>query len=165
MRSSPRLIRKAAIAVLAGCAVGAAAAAVSVSLWSRSADRSPAAAKAVGISTPQRSSVAAAAVQTASEPREASAPAAGAGPESVAVATGGAAPRDEPQLQRARELARRADVKALMALRDGLSQQAEANGAAPPASKQLLDRLERYLTEARALRLKLDGDALRGATR
>lgn len=64
---------------------------------------------------------------------------------------------DEHVLQRARALARRPDVNALLALRDGVNRRAEERGEkGSAATKRLLDELDRYLTEARQLRLKLD---------
>jgi hypothetical protein len=64
---------------------------------------------------------------------------------------------DEHVLQRARALAQRPDVNALLALRDGVSRRAEERGEKESAAtKRLLDGLDRFLAEARQLRLKLD---------
>ena len=60
-------------------------------------------------------------------------------------------------MERARMLAQRADVKTLVALRErviaGAAERGEQDSA---ATKQQLDELDRYLAEARALRLKID---------
>jgi len=60
-------------------------------------------------------------------------------------------------LEQARALAQRPDVKALVALREhvalGAAERGEKDSA---ATKQQLDELDRYLAEARALRLKID---------
>lgn len=63
---------------------------------------------------------------------------------------------------RARALAARPDVKALVALRETVARHAENEGETE-ASKQLLDDLDRYLEGARALRLKLDAEEFRNA--
>jgi len=60
-------------------------------------------------------------------------------------------------LERARALALRPDVKALIALRENAVVRAAARGEQDsPAAKAQLDALDRYLNEARALRLKID---------
>ena len=65
-------------------------------------------------------------------------------------------------LERAGELARRPDVTALLALRDGVARRAQQRGEQDSAAtKAQLDALYRYLDEARLLRLKIDGEALR----
>jgi hypothetical protein len=92
------------------------------------------------------------------------------GEETKAVPQREPAPRDglaaapEPDLARARSLADRADVKGLMALRDAVVRRAQASGEQQsPAVKQQLDQLDRYLADARALRLRLDAQELRKA--
>ena len=68
-------------------------------------------------------------------------------------------------MQRARALAQRADVNALIAIRESVVRKAEESGARDsPAVKRQLDELDRYLTEARTLRLKLDAEEFRKAT-
>jgi type IV secretory pathway VirB10-like protein len=63
---------------------------------------------------------------------------------------------------RARTLAARPDVKALVALRESVVRRAEERGETEAeASKQLLDDLDRYLKGARELRLKLDAEEFR----
>jgi glucose/arabinose dehydrogenase len=60
-------------------------------------------------------------------------------------------------LERARALAQRPDVKALIALREIMVLRATARGEQDsPAAKAQLDALDRYLDEARMLRLKID---------
>ena len=65
-------------------------------------------------------------------------------------------------LERARALAQRADVKALVELRDAVvlraAERGEENSA---ATKQQLDELDRDLAQARALRLKIDAMTFR----
>jgi hypothetical protein len=65
-------------------------------------------------------------------------------------------------LERARALALRADVRALVALRESVVRSAGEHGGVESAEgKEQLDRLDGYLEEARALRLKLDAEELR----
>ena len=67
-------------------------------------------------------------------------------------------------LQRARALARRPDVTALMALRDDVVRRATERGIADSLSvKSELDELDQRLNEARTLQLKLDADEFRKA--
>jgi hypothetical protein len=67
-------------------------------------------------------------------------------------------------LQRARTLAQRPDVTALMALRDDVVLRAKERGIAGSSSvKGELDELDRRLTEARTLQLKLDAEEFRKA--
>jgi hypothetical protein len=63
---------------------------------------------------------------------------------------------------RARELAQRADVAGLVALRQAVLAGAENAGQQDsPAIQRLLDEIDRFLSEARALRLKLDAEEFR----
>jgi hypothetical protein len=65
-------------------------------------------------------------------------------------------------LRRARELARRADVNALVALSAEVARRDDQLGRQRPAFiKQLLAEVEHYISEARVSRLKLDGLELR----
>jgi len=158
MHSKSRLIRNAAIAAFVGCAGGAIA-----GLWSV---RQPA--PNVALAPKPAATVVAAAPDAhpddgaQGQPDE---PRRDRLPQSVAVATKGVAgPRDDRQdvLQRARSLAQRPDVNALVALRAGVSRLADERGdQESPATRRLLEELDRYLAEARQLRLKLDGDELR----
>jgi hypothetical protein len=65
-------------------------------------------------------------------------------------------------VQRARVLAQRPDVKGLVALREEVLRRAEVSGGnESPEAKRQLDEIDRYLTEARVLRLKLDAAEFR----
>ena len=65
-------------------------------------------------------------------------------------------------LQLARELVKRSDVTGLIALREEVAARAEQSGERDAAAtKQRLDEIERYLAEARAVRLKLDAAEFR----
>ena len=65
-------------------------------------------------------------------------------------------------MERARALARRPDVTALMALRDEVVRRAMERGVASSSSvKTELNELDRRLNEARTLRLKLDAEEFR----
>jgi hypothetical protein len=67
-------------------------------------------------------------------------------------------------LQRARTLAQRPDVTALMALRDDVVRRATVRGiAGSSAVKGQLDELDLRLNEARTLQLKLDAEEFRKA--
>ena len=74
-------------------------------------------------------------------------------------------PDGDPEvLQRARMLAQRPDVTALMELRDDVVRRAAEPGAASSSSvKRDLDEIDVRLNEARLLRLKLDAEELRKA--
>ena len=82
-------------------------------------------------------------------------------------ATNAAAPSaddDAHVLERARTLARRPDVTALMALREDVVLRARERGIAGSSSvKGELDELDLRLTEARTLQLKLDAEEFRKA--
>lgn len=68
-------------------------------------------------------------------------------------------------LRRARELAQRPDVTALVALREAVLRRAEETGLKDaPSTTRGIEAIDRYLFEARALRLKLDATALRKGT-
>lgn len=72
---------------------------------------------------------------------------------------------DDLLLERARALAQRPDVKALIALRETTVLRATARGEQDsPAAKAQLDALDRYLDEARMLRLKIDAVELQKST-
>jgi len=72
---------------------------------------------------------------------------------------------DEAHLsERARALARRPDVTALLALRDEVVRRAAERGTAnSPPVKSVLDELDQRLNEARTLQLKLDAEEFRKA--
>ena len=66
---------------------------------------------------------------------------------------------------RARELAQHADVSSLLALRDEIIRRSKQSGQPDsPATQRELEEVDRYVTEARILRLKIDGQALQKST-
>jgi hypothetical protein len=68
-------------------------------------------------------------------------------------------------VRRARVLALRPDVTGLVALREEVLRRAEEAGEQEsPATKQQVDEIDRYLTEAQAFRLKLDAAEFRKGT-
>ena len=170
------LIRNAAIAALIGSTVGAA-----IGLWSL---RAPTATTTTTTTT----TAAPAPVITAAAPVVTAATAAADSPKvSVTARTNTAAPSlpppvqatvqsettappadttrdDEDVLQRAGRLARRPDVAALLALRDDVMRRAAERGLTDSQPvKTELDELDRRLSEARMLQLKLDAEELRKA--
>jgi len=176
------LIRNAAIAALIGSTVGAA-----TGLWSL---RAPTATTTTTTTTAAPAPVitAAAPVVTAAAPVVTAATAAADSPKvSVTARTNTAAPSlpppvqatvqsettapaadttrdDEDVLQRAGRLARRPDVAALLALREDVARRAAERGLADSQPvKTELDELDRRLSEARMLQLKLDAEELRKA--
>jgi hypothetical protein len=65
-------------------------------------------------------------------------------------------------LQQARALAQRADVRALVALRETAAQRAEERGeSTSPTSNPTIAEIDRCLADARLLRLKLDAEEFR----
>jgi hypothetical protein len=70
---------------------------------------------------------------------------------------------DNDVLGRARVLAQKPDVRGLLRLREEVIRQGERSGRQPDTLKPLLDEVERYTNEARALRLQQDARAFRGA--
>jgi len=72
---------------------------------------------------------------------------------------------DGDAVRRARELALRPDVTALVALREAVLRRAEQTGRKDdPAIARELQEIDRCLLEARALRLRLDAAAIRKGT-
>jgi hypothetical protein len=68
-------------------------------------------------------------------------------------------------VRRARELAQRPDVTALVALREAVLRRAEEAGQKnDPAIVREIEAIDRFLFEARALRLRLDAAAIRKGT-
>ena len=68
----------------------------------------------------------------------------------------------DSDLNRARELAQRADVKALLAVRERVVRRVQDAGEQDaPAARQQLEQIDRYLADARALRLRLDAQDFR----
>ncbi len=75
------------------------------------------------------------------------------------------APDAAGYLQRAHALAARADVKALIAIREAVVQRAQDAGELQlPRVKRDLEQLDRYLEDARARRLVLDAQEFRKAS-
>jgi hypothetical protein len=68
-------------------------------------------------------------------------------------------------VRRARELAQRPDVTALVALRDAVLRRVEESARKDdPSTTREIEAIDRYLAEARALRLRLDAAAFRKGT-
>lgn len=131
---------RAVIAALVGIVAG-----VTAGVWSL---RQPAASASVSASPV--AAPAAATLMTATQARTIAAPP--------------SADDDAQVLQRARTLARRPDVTALMALRDDVVRRATERGIAGASStKGELDEIDLRLNEARMLQLKLDAEELRKA--
>jgi hypothetical protein len=174
MRSRSHFIRNAGLAALVGGTIGAGA-----GLWSvrdRTTTSVSLAPKSPGGDV--AASLAPAAAEAASTApghpdvtsRDRPAPAVAAATNGVARPTAPAAAvpadsaRDDRQnvVQLARALAERPDVKALVALRDRISRRPDERGdQESAATEDLLREIDRYLAEARRLRLKLDADDLR----
>jgi len=167
MPNRSRLVRNAVIAAIAGCCCGALAGVWSV--YRLPALRTPAvplpttAAVVASSSTPPRVKAAEAVsvrrevqpAPTAAVPLSAPLPRADTAP--IAASNTAAAADAHDVLERARTLAQRPDVKALVALRESAVLRAAERGEKDSAAtKQQLDELDRYLAEARALRLKID---------
>jgi hypothetical protein len=92
-------------------------------------------------------------------------PAVAAEPGSATAGQSPTATNPEAELSRARLLAQRADVNGLIAIRERAARRAQKAGAQESAAaKQHLEQLDRYLTEARTLRLTLDAQEFRKAS-
>jgi hypothetical protein len=145
MNSRSRLKRNVAIAVIGGGIVGGAA-----GFASQPHRASPAqSAQAVAIVEP---------VPVSAQPESASPPPA-AEPQPLAGDAGRSA------AVRARDMAQRGDVASLLALRDEIIRRSTQSGqTASPATQRELEEVDRYVTEARLLRLKIDGEALQKST-
>jgi hypothetical protein len=165
MRAKPFLIRNAAIAALVGITAGGA-----VGLWTVR-DPTPAIAidekPAVVATSPAAASEA---TSGAAKPdmtaRDGVVPSIGVGARAdarpAAIRPGFTPVESQTLVARARALAERPDVTALVALRESISRRADAAGEQEsPATQRLLAEVDRYLTEARQRRLRLDGEALR----
>jgi hypothetical protein len=171
MRRRSRLIRNGAIAALIGSTVGAAAGFWSVRDRTGSVAVTPTSAPGNIATSPASPPSDAASGQSGRDQT------AGDGSNSTPVATKGVVQSTAPAtqarsgptqsdsqklVQRARTLAQVPDVYALVALRESISRQATERGEQEsPATEALIQEIERYLAEARELRLKLDGEALR----
>ena len=169
IRRRSRLIRNATIAALIGSTLGAVAGLWSVRDWT----------SGVAVSTMSTGGIAAASSASTNAARGQSGRdlTAGDGSNATPVATKGVVPstlpvtnagsglpqNDSQQLvQRARTLAQVPDVYALVALQESIIRGANERGEQEsPATQELIREIERYLAEARELRLKLDGEAFR----
>jgi hypothetical protein len=158
--SRTRVIRNAVIAAIVGATCGAAAGLWSIRSWPPQVTAS--------VPTPrERTAVASVPAKPATLSQDAKA---------LIPPIPQATPPQPPQppskggdgrniLQRARALAQRPDVRALLDLRAGMVLRAAERGETEsPATRGQLDELDRYLTEARTLQLKLDRQALRAST-
>ena len=174
MQNKPVLLRNAVIAAIVGSTCGALAGVWSVyrlpAIRTQAAPVPATTAVVVATSTtPPRAQthepvsvrretppVATATTPASAAPRALKAPVAATPPSAAAAAD----PADV--LERARALAQRADVKALVALRENVVLRAAERGEKDSAATtQQLDALDRYLAEARALRLKIDAQEFR----
>jgi hypothetical protein len=171
MTSNASLKRNVAIAVVGGSLVGAAAGLAS---HPRREVAAPEAQSAVVIVEP----VAAPAQDAQS--RTAPAQSASAKPAPAHVAPPQSAPALRPPVTeprppasdasgsavaRARDLAQRGDVASLLALREEILQRSQKSGQSEsPAAQREIEEVDRYITEARMRRLKIDGEALQKST-
>ena len=172
MRSRSHLIRNVTIAALVGSTAGAAA-----GLWSVRDRTTSVAASPMATGGDVAASSASPPADAASGQLRRDLTARDGLSNSIAVATNGVVPSTAPAavvrsgsaqndsqkvVQRARALAEVPDVYALVALRESISRRADERGEQEsPATQELIREIERYLAEARRLRLKLDGEALR----
>ena len=145
------MLRNAVIAAMVGATCGAAAA-----YWSRPIDLPDQRPVAVAVTPPVAVSV-----RPVGHP---AAPPALLAPSPQRPTAGVSPGTDDPReaVQRARLLAQRPDVTGLVALRERMIRRAEEAGETEsPAIKAQLDEIDRYLAEARVLRLKLDAAEFR----
>ena len=138
-----RVVKKALMAALIGSSCGAAA-----GYWTppgRAAIKAPAAVDGPG-------------ARAGGVPADVSLPARTSRPGVIDVELGDA-------VRRAKELAQRPDVSALVSLREAMLSRAEVAGRKnDPATMREIEAIDRYLFEARALRLRLDAAAIRKGT-
>jgi hypothetical protein len=157
VESRAGLLPKAIIAAVVGSVAGGTA-----GVWSLSRPAASVNAVAPAVSAASPVATLSATTPSASLPKEV-APT----PQPTRVRTTVAAPSADDEgnvLERARALARRPDVTALMALRADVALRAKERGIAGSSSvKSQLDELDRRLTEARTLQLKLDAEEFRKA--
>jgi hypothetical protein len=171
IRGRSRLIRNATIAALIGSTLGAAA-----GFWSVRDRASAVAVPPMSTGGNVAVSPATLPTETAGGPSARDLPARD-GSNSTPVATRGVVPSTGPVtngrsgppqndhqklVQRARTLAEVPDVYGLVALRESIIRGATERGEQEsPATQELIREVDRYLSAARELRLKLDGEALR----
>lgn len=167
MRNRARLVTNAAIAAVIGSTIGAVA-----GVWSayRVTPVDRPAAQVATTTTVAASSSASPVVKTMEPTSRGREPQPAPGTRVAAPAPSGSAHTSPSSAQRvpgstgaddvverARALAQRPDVKALIALRESVVLRATTRGEQDsPAAKAQLDALDRYLDEARMLRLKID---------
>src|SRR5580765_6210526 len=158
VQSSAGLLPRAVIAAVVGCVAGGTAGMWSLPRPSASLNAAaPAASTASPVATPPATT---ASVSLGTQVAQAPPPPT----RFSANAPSPSASGDGDVLERARALARRPDVTALMALRDDVALRARERGIAGSASvKGELDELDRRLNEARTLQLKLDAEEFRKA--
>jgi hypothetical protein len=165
IESSAGLLPKAVVAALVGSVAGG-----SAGVWSLRRPASVNTAAPVSAVSPVATP---SATQPATDARASAPPSpslsmrVATAPQPTRAATNATAPSADDEshvLQRARTLARRPDVTALMALRDDVVRRATERGIAGSSSvKGELDELELRLDEARTLQLKLDAEEFRKA--
>jgi hypothetical protein len=157
MHNQPQVLRNAVAAVIAGSLAGAAAGLWSVHSWPptiTASAQTPIVEAVVASPAPPAVPAPLPTASTTPSKSPSSLPAAGL--------TSQGAPAAANPLQRARELARRPDVRGLLAVREEIAQRAASqNGQDSSESRRQLDEIDRYLGEARALQLRLDAQELR----
>jgi hypothetical protein len=167
LESSPGLLPKALIAALVGSVAGGSAGVWSLSrpVGSMNAAAPAASPAAAPAATP--SATTATTDNGVDSSRSTSLPTRVAPkPPATPIRTNPAAPsaNETDVLQRARTLARRPDVTALLALREDVVRRAKERGIEEsPAVKSELDEVDQRLNEARTLQLKLDAEQFRKA--
>jgi hypothetical protein len=152
MDSQNKVFRNAAAAAVVGGLAGTAAGFLSVPIWppTITASAQIPIVEAV-VAAPMPSAVPAAPVTVSKSPSSA-----------PAVPPSPPAPDAANPSRRAEELARRPDVRGLLALREELAQRAASRGEQGSAeTRRQLDDVDRYLNEARALQLQRDAQELR----
>jgi hypothetical protein len=170
MNSTLRLKRNVAIAVVAGAIAGAAAGFASQPRHSLPAQDAPAAVVIVEPITAPDQAVSVQPVPARAAPDAAPPAPAGPGaasqksPPPAAQATRPAGDAGS-SAARARELAQRGDVSSLLVLRDEIVQRIQKTGESESTAIQReLDEVDRCIAEARARRLKIDGEAIQKST-
>jgi len=153
MDSQNTVLGNAAAAAIVGSLAGAAAGFLSVPIWPPTFTTSAQIPIVeAGVASPMPPAVPPAPVTVSKPPS--SAPA--------VRAPSPAAPDAANPLRRAEELARRPDVRGLLALREELAQRAASRGEQASAeTRRQLEEVDRYLNDARARQLQRDAQELR----
>jgi hypothetical protein len=161
MHGSSHIIRDVVIALTVGTAIGTTA-----GLWTSPNTPHPLAAGETHASAPRpaaespRAVAGTGGVQSKPRAREKPAPIQATAPPAASRAP--VAEDSDIDLDRARELAQRADVNALLAVRDRVARRVQDAGEQDaPAAKHQLEQIDRHLADARALRLRLDAQDFR----